>query len=318
MNVIHKCLLFFVFALMTCFAANAAPVSAEVAGCRAAAFLHRDAWQLQLLKSPYEYLYLFAFEEGGFAVVSADDRVPPILGYSDKGVLTVDGMPPALAAWLADCDSVVRAAAGDASLPTHAGWLEQGAPKGPEGYDSIVGPLLSTTWDQSVWLELTHKTPSKAIITVEVSQGGVEDSDFVEISTLPASNDVVSTQPINLSEYYQGNPVRIAVRMRVQPDASNVLFELHGVRMWKNGEGVRDAVDAKPSFSPNPAWGRVAVSLPCPDGVLSLFDVTGRQVMRRQLSSTETTIDVSALPGGVYLLHYSSARGTSTTRLVVR
>lgn len=213
---------------------------------------------------------------------------------------------------------MVRAAAGDASLPTHAGWLEQGAPKGPEGYDSIVGPLLSTTWDQSVWLELTHKTPSKAIITLEVSQGGVEDSDFVEIGTLPASNDVVSTQPINLSEYYQGNPVRIAVRMRVQPDASNVLFELHGVRMWKNGEGVRDAVDAMPSFSPNPAWGRVAVSLPCPDGVLSLFDVTGRQVMRRQVSSTETTIDVSALPGGVYLLHYSSAHGTSTTRLVVR
>ena len=314
----HKCLLFFVFALMTCFAANAAPVSAEAAGCRAAAFLHKDAGQLQLLKSPYEYLYLFAFEEGGFAVVSADDRVPPILGYSDKGVLTVDGMPPALAAWLADCDSVVRAAAGDASLPMHAGWLEQGAPKGPESYDSIVGPLLSTTWDQSVWLELTHKTPSKAIITVEVSQGGVEDSDFVEISTLPASNDIVSTQPINLSEYYQGNPVRIAVRMRVQPDASNVLFELHGVRMWKNGEGVQDAVTAMPSFSPNPAWGRVAVSLPSPDGVLSLFDVRGRQVMRRQVSSTETTIDVSALPGGVYLLHYSSARGTSTSRLVVR
>lgn len=62
--------------------------------------------------------------------------------------------------------------------------------------------------------------------------------------------------------------------MRVQPDASNVLFELHGVRMWKNGEGVRDAVDPMPSFSPNSAWGCAAVSLPCPDGVLSLFDVT--------------------------------------------
>ena len=41
---------------MTCFEANATPVSAEAAGCRAAAFLHRDAGQLQLLKSPYEYL----------------------------------------------------------------------------------------------------------------------------------------------------------------------------------------------------------------------------------------------------------------------
>ena len=149
-NVMRKCLLFLIFALVAGLAANAAPVSAKSAGCRAAAFLHKDARQLQQLTSPYEYLYLFAFEEGGFAVVSADDRVQPILGYSDKGVLSVEGMPPALAAWLADCDSVVRVAAGDNSLLMHLGWLEQGASKGPEGFDSIVGPLLLTTWDQSL------------------------------------------------------------------------------------------------------------------------------------------------------------------------
>ena len=61
-----------------------------------------------------------------------------------------------------------------------------------------VSPLIDISGSELVWLELTHKTPSKAIITVEVSQGGVEDSDFVEISTLPASNNVVSSQPINL------------------------------------------------------------------------------------------------------------------------
>ena len=181
-----------------------------------------------------------------------------------------------------------------------------------------VSPLIDISGDEPVWLDLTHKTPSEAIITVEVSQGGVEDSDFETISTLPAVDDVVNTQPINLSEHYQGNPVRISVRMRVQPDAGNVLFELHRLRVWKGSEGVQDAFDAKPSFTPNPALGRVAVSLPYPDGMLSLYDVTGRQVMHRQVSSTETTIDVSALSGGVYLLHYSSARGTSTTRLVVR
>ena len=181
-----------------------------------------------------------------------------------------------------------------------------------------VSPLIDISGDEPVWLDLTHKTPSEAIITVEVSQGGVEDSDFETISTLPAFDDVVSTQPINLSEHYHGNPVRISVRMRVQPDAGNVLFELHRLRVWKGSEGVQDAIDANPSFTPNPAWGRVTVSLPYPDGVLSLYDVTGRQVMLYQVSSTETTIDVSALPGGVYLLHYSSARGTSTTRLVVR
>ena len=35
-----------------------------------------------------------------------------------------------------------------------------------------VSPLIDISGNESVWLELTHKTPSKAIITVEVSQGG--------------------------------------------------------------------------------------------------------------------------------------------------
>jgi hypothetical protein len=36
------------------------------------------------------------------------------------------------------------------------------------------------------------------------------------------------------------------------------------------------------------------------------------------LYSTEVTIDVSTLPQGVYMLQYTSQRGTSATRFVVQ
>ena len=188
-----------------------------------------------------------------------------------------------------------------------------------DGTDNrYVSPFFDISGDQPVWLELTYYAPSTSLITVEISQGGVEDVDFVAIDTLPANVDIGNCQPINLSEYYQGNPVRIAVRMRHQPDVNHSSFELHRLRVRKGDEGIRDAEGAMLAVSPNPAVGRVAVSLPCPDGVLCLFDATGRQVMHRQMSSSETTIDVSALPGGVYLLQYTSARGTTSTRIVVQ
>ena len=44
-------------------------------------------------------LYIFNGEEG-FVVLSADDRVQPILGYSLTGRFEVEGMPEHISSWL--------------------------------------------------------------------------------------------------------------------------------------------------------------------------------------------------------------------------
>ena len=146
----RKYLLVITLALATSLCVDAETVSKSVAAWKAATFLQlKSGTQLQLLNSSYETFYLFAIEGGGFVIVSADNRVQPILGYSLQSILDVDNIPSNLKNWLDGYDKQIRAAMEDGALPVHAGWLEQASSKsGVEGYDSIVGPLLTTTWDQ--------------------------------------------------------------------------------------------------------------------------------------------------------------------------
>ena len=122
----RKYLLVITLTLATTFFANAESVSKSVAASKAATFLQlKSESQLQLLKSPYETFYLFAIDGGGFVIVSADNRVQPILGYSLQSNFDVDNIPSNLAAWLDDYDRQIHAAMEDATLPVHAGWQQQ-------------------------------------------------------------------------------------------------------------------------------------------------------------------------------------------------
>ena len=89
------------------------------------------------------------------------------------------------------------------------------------------------------------------------------------------------------------------------------------MRIWQY-VGIDDVEDATLTVYPNPARHIVSVNLPDAHGTLTLFDVTGRRQMQCQNTSSEVTIDVSTLPQGVYMLQYTSQRGTSTTRFVVK
>ena len=185
--------------------------------------------------------------------------------------------------------------------------------------DRYISPLFDLSGDGTMMLEVKHITPSGSLATVEISQGGgIDSSDFTTIYTLPITDTIAATtQPIDLSQYYQGNLVRIALRFRKEVGASNPTIGILGLRIWEN-LGIDDVKGSSLAVYPNPARCSVSVNLPYAHGTLTLFDVTGRQKMQRQTTSTEVTIDVNALPQGVYMLQYTSQRGTSTTRFVVQ
>ncbi|MBR5352536.1 MAG: T9SS type A sorting domain-containing protein [Bacteroidales bacterium] len=184
--------------------------------------------------------------------------------------------------------------------------------------DRYISPLFDLSGDGTMMLEVKHETPMGSVVTVEISQGGgIDSSDFTTIYLLPISETVATTQPINLSQYYQGNPVRIAIRLRKDADSSNPTIGIPGLRIWQQ-VGIDDVEDASLTLCPNPASHIVSVNLPDAHGTLTLFDVTGRRQMQHQTTSSEVTIDVSTLPQGVYMLQYTSQRGTSTTRFVVK
>lgn len=85
-------------------------------------------------------LHLFNNERGeGFVIVSADDRVGGVLGYSDKGTLDLQNIPAPLAALLESYERAVEAVRVDSvSVTPHYA-------KPPKAY---VKPLMSTVWSQ--------------------------------------------------------------------------------------------------------------------------------------------------------------------------
>ena len=86
-----------------------------------------------------QLIYAFNIEDGGFVIVSGDDRTLPVLGYSMTGSIDADDMPDNMRSWLKACEleiaamkhsNVAATQTEDTSLPA-------------------IEPLLKTTWYQT-------------------------------------------------------------------------------------------------------------------------------------------------------------------------
>ncbi|MFC7524795.1 C10 family peptidase [Parapedobacter sp. GCM10030251] len=120
-------------------------------------------------------LYIFNFEEGGFSIVSGDDRLAPILAYSDTGTFPIDSnlsYPAGLIGWLSTTNEIVKVVRNEKLSQAEqikAEWeamnfrsdIVMGTnsyqPPPECTYDGQIhyfseshGPFLSTTWAQGV------------------------------------------------------------------------------------------------------------------------------------------------------------------------
>lgn len=101
---------------------------------------------------PFNGMYFFCgSDNNGFVIVSADDRVKPILGYSFDSPLNPDSMPPELVWWLQRYEGIIGRLRSDATLPSqpHPDWQHLSEGKGAKTpHNPVVGPLIQTHWDQ--------------------------------------------------------------------------------------------------------------------------------------------------------------------------
>ena len=169
-------------------------------------------------------------------------------------------------------------------------------------------------------IEWTYLFGGPADVTMQVSQGGNDTADFTPVFTLEYNPNKVdgTTPPFRLNDYYQGNPIRVAFRITGVEDNLYNDFAIERIVMWNEPLGIADRTDAQMAVYPNPSHGTVTVSLPEAEGTLTLFDATGRQLMQRSIHAQHTTLDVSSLPTGIYMVQFTSQRGTTVSRLAVR
>lgn len=99
-----------------------------------------------------QQFYIFNSEDGeGFVIVSADDRVRPIIGYSDKGNIDCNSLPQGVAWWLSEYSRQIESAIRNNVLPSDeiANEWEALRSKSYLSATDVVSPLVSTTWNQA-------------------------------------------------------------------------------------------------------------------------------------------------------------------------
>ncbi|MBO6573830.1 MAG: serine hydrolase [Rhodothermales bacterium] len=107
----------------------------------------------------------------------------------------------------------------------------------------------------------------------------------------------------------------IMVRMGRDPGGGLAPLDFHDeiwqrLRMVISSSSSAEAHPSRPQLYmyPNPADGQVMVSGHQP-GELELFDVLGRRVLRVASTGAPTTLDISALPAGLYVVVAPGSRG---------
>ena len=91
-------------------------------------------------------LYVFNATDGGFVIVSNDDRTVPVLGYSDSGSFDPSTMPDNMRAWLQGYADEI------AWLQQHRSMVKTAPSMTPSqktpAVKEDIGALVSTRWDQ--------------------------------------------------------------------------------------------------------------------------------------------------------------------------
>lgn len=127
----------------------AAPVHPEKAREQALLFAqqlkHDQKVTLSLVKADgLENLYLYNIDQGGFVIISGDDRTRTVLGYSTDGKLDGRQLPEGLRYWLGEYESQIRQLGETPLEKLYAAYQPAGKPTLPDS----VAPLLTSEWNQ--------------------------------------------------------------------------------------------------------------------------------------------------------------------------
>lgn len=164
-----KRLLFILICIFTVSSLYAQHVTEEQALLKAQEFLnrkvatnadgrHKAPRKVRMLSKAAQddaYYIFNAEDNGGFVIVSGDDRTDEILGYSTEGNIDLDNMPENMRAWLKGYEEQINA------IPANAKAAPARVPSHP-----AVEPLLTTKWGQ--------RAPYNLQCPEEIPEGGTE------------------------------------------------------------------------------------------------------------------------------------------------
>lgn len=150
----------FACALLLCSSAQAKPVDAGTARrvaetyMRAMGMINTAALVDVTAQTPFAEFYVFTAPKGGFILISADDCVKPVLGYSTGNRFETKDIPEPVAEWLRDYENEIRHVKHLKSWTRHAEWSMLEAGEIPSMMSKSMTDTLTTKWSQGRYYNL--------------------------------------------------------------------------------------------------------------------------------------------------------------------
>ena len=91
--------------------------------------------------------YVVQFEPEGWALISADDRVQPLIGYSDKGLFQKEEAPEAALFWLEKRAKEIQVIKSLKGLKRDLNWEAHSLRS--DNKENIIKPLIKVNWNQN-------------------------------------------------------------------------------------------------------------------------------------------------------------------------
>ena len=85
-----------------------------------------------------------------------------------------------------------------------------------------------------------------------------------------------------------------------------------------NDVRIETVVDSYTYLMPNPASETVSVISSFRIGDVEVYTLDGRSVMKQKVDAISTTLDISTLAAGTYVVRITTNNGTTTKKLVVK
>lgn len=107
---------------------------------------------------PENYYYVFNAGNAGFVMVSADDIIVPVFGYSNEGAIDISNLAPATDYWFKTYENQIRHAIENKAVATGettAQWKSLlTGPANGANKTTTVSPLVKTKWNQAPYENL--------------------------------------------------------------------------------------------------------------------------------------------------------------------
>ena len=274
--------------------------------------------QLAYTRSGNSQPLFYVFNRGeGFVIVSADDRAPEILGYSDAGPFDIDSLPDnfryLLNSYATELESL-------AAAPEAVALPAKKVERSTQPTGKSVAPLLgSILWDQGDPYNLQCPVMSdggKSVVgCVATAMAQImEYHQWPEKGTGTIPGYTTRSQDLVIDEENIGNTYYDWEHITpVYTSESTVYFTLS----TPTGLDEVDGAAGDLAVYPNPVQETLHVRQAGEVIDLAVYDLSGRELLRlTPAPGEELQVPVADLQAGTYLLRVRTAQEVKTTQFI--